>query len=769
MQLNGIERFKSNVLRLKSNKVLKMTATNFYKDFDFQLLNSPEFKEDAVREELINPILKSLGYKAYGHNKIIYSKTLEHPFVKIGSKKRQINIVPDYLFEINGKYSWVLDAKAPNENILSGDHIEQVYSYAIHPDIHADIFALCNGKEFAAFKKDEKEPLLYFQLSEIDRHWDEIQKLLSPDYFVSQQIVSESQTEYKKHTKKDFDYLERKNLPEIPVKKQAAKRHFGIHGYFTKQSWNIVQDYITHFSKAGDVVLDPFGGSGVTAIEALMANRKAIHIDINPLSVFITSSLVVPVDFNLLSDEFDKLETKYTKTVPKTDVEIQKALKKYPYPKGNILPKGSDVETVDALFSEKQLAQLAYLKHLILKIKDKNCRNSFLLAFSSTITLINQTAHAGGSGGPNAAAFAYYRYRIAKQPSSFQVFDIYKRKYNRLYKAKQEIAPLINQNTIDNAQILKGTATDLSFIATESIDYIYTDPPYGAKIPYLDLSTMWNAWLGLDVSEDDRRLEAIEGGMQEKTKDEYVDLLTKSIYEMYRVLKFDRWMSFVFAHKDPHYWHAIVDTAEKAGFEYAGTVKQANGQTSFKKRQNPFSVLAGQLIINFIKKKTPKAIQRVNLGNDIYDLVLETIEAVIAQNEGATLEQINDELIMKGMELGFLHILSKEYKDLTPILMSEYDYVTETEKFHIRKNMKFKTRIPLDMRIKYFLLSYMKRKEAQGDKPTTDDIILDIMPLLRNGITPENQTILIVLKSIADEYEDNTWRLKQAGQLSLHL
>lgn len=747
-----------------------MTAENFYKDFDFQLLNNPEFKEDAVREELINPILKGLGYKAFGHNRIVYSKTLSHPFVKIGSKKRQINIIPDYLFEINGKYTWVLDAKAPDENITSGDHIEQVYSYAIHPDIQADIFALCNGKEFAAYKKDEKEPLLFFQLSEIDQHWDEIQKLLNPDAFVAEQIVQEAKTDYKTREKKDFNYLDRKSLPEIKVKKQAAKRHFGVHGYFTKQAWNVVQEYITNYSKQGDTVLDPFGGSGVTAIEAMMTKRKAIHIDLNPLSVFMVNSLITPVDFNLLAEEFEKLENKFTKHLPQTDEEIKEALKKYPYPKGDILPKGSDVETVEDLFSDKQLAQLAYLKYLILKVKDESCRNSLMLAFSSTLTKINLTYHASSSRGinaGNAAAFAYYRYRMAKEPIELDVWPSFNGKYKKLIQAKKEIRPFINKDTIENVKLSKGTATDLSFIENESIDYIYTDPPYGAKIPYLDLSTMWNAWLDLDVSEEDRNLEAIEGGMQKKTRDEYVDLLSQSIEEMYRVLKFDRWMSFVFAHKNPHYWHAIVETAEKAGFEYAGTVKQANGQTSFKKRQNPFSVLAGQLIINFVKKKTPKAIQRVNLGNDIYDLVIETIEAVIAQNEGATLEQINDELIMKGMEFGFLDILSKEYKDLTPILMNEYDYDQENEKFHIRKNMKFKTKIPLDMRIKYFLLSYMKRKETQGENPTTDDIILDIMPLLRNGHTPENQTILIVLRTIAEEFKKNKWRLKQGGQMKL--
>lgn len=39
------------------------------------------------------------------------------------------------------------------------------------------------------------------------------------------------------------------------------------------------------------------------------------------------------------------------------------------------------------------------------------------------------------------------------------------------------------KKTISNAQIVKASATDLSFIPNESIDYIYTDPPYGKKFP----------------------------------------------------------------------------------------------------------------------------------------------------------------------------------------------------------------------------------------------------------------------------------------------
>ncbi|MCY3980154.1 MAG: type I restriction enzyme HsdR N-terminal domain-containing protein [Chloroflexi bacterium] len=152
-------------------------------DFDFQMLESGEFKEDAVREEIISPILKELGYSVGGLNRIVRSRSLSHPFVKTGSGDREIRIVPDYLLLAANKPAWVLDAKSPKQTITSGSNVEQTYFYAIHPEIRSRYFALCNGKEFAVFEKDRLGLALHFHVSEIGRYWDAIYALLSPGSF----------------------------------------------------------------------------------------------------------------------------------------------------------------------------------------------------------------------------------------------------------------------------------------------------------------------------------------------------------------------------------------------------------------------------------------------------------------------------------------------------------------------------------------------------------------------------------------------------------
>lgn len=156
--------------------------------FDFSILDDPEFKEDSVREELISPLLKELGYDVIKNPKITRSKSLTHPFVYIGSKKYEVKIIPDYLLTINDDYRWILDAKSPKENIRSGKNPEQAFSYAIHPEIRAKRYALCNGKELSVFDINRIKPLLIFDMKKINTDFESIEKLLSPLAFTNPYI-----------------------------------------------------------------------------------------------------------------------------------------------------------------------------------------------------------------------------------------------------------------------------------------------------------------------------------------------------------------------------------------------------------------------------------------------------------------------------------------------------------------------------------------------------------------------------------------------------
>ena len=145
--------------------------SGLFTDFDFALLDDPDFREDSVREELIVPLLAALGFSASPPFRIIRSRPLEHPYVYIGTVRKGVSIIPDYLLERDGKYAWILDAKAPSENIDSGKNVEQAYSYAIHKDIRVPLYALCNGRKLVVFDVSRGPAVIDVQLRDIESIW----------------------------------------------------------------------------------------------------------------------------------------------------------------------------------------------------------------------------------------------------------------------------------------------------------------------------------------------------------------------------------------------------------------------------------------------------------------------------------------------------------------------------------------------------------------------------------------------------------------------
>ncbi len=157
----------------------------FDENIDFNLLQSEDIKEDTIREEIIAPILKALGYSAFSENKIIRSKNLEHPYVQFGTTSKKVYIIPDYILQVQNKNAFIIDAKNPRENILTGINPEQAYSYAIHREVKVSKYVLCNGIDIVIFDVNELEPILKMPIKDLEENWDSLYKMLSPMAFTN--------------------------------------------------------------------------------------------------------------------------------------------------------------------------------------------------------------------------------------------------------------------------------------------------------------------------------------------------------------------------------------------------------------------------------------------------------------------------------------------------------------------------------------------------------------------------------------------------------
>jgi hypothetical protein len=110
--------------------------------------------EQAVREEIIAPVLRGLDYRHGGDNDVRYElPLLRYPRASLGRKKSTdppIRGKADYVCVAGGRVSWVLEAK-PEGIPITDDDVAQAYSYAVHGAVRAIYFCVCNGEEFRVY------------------------------------------------------------------------------------------------------------------------------------------------------------------------------------------------------------------------------------------------------------------------------------------------------------------------------------------------------------------------------------------------------------------------------------------------------------------------------------------------------------------------------------------------------------------------------------------------------------------------------------------
>ncbi len=122
---------------------------------------------------------------------------------------------------------------------------------------------------------------------------------------------------------------------------------------------------------------------------------------------------------------------------------------------------------------------------------------------------------------------------------------------------------------------------------SESCDYIFIDPPFGANLMYSELNALWEAWLRVETNSSD---EAVEDTRSGKTLLTYKGIMDKCFAEAFRILKPGRWMTVEFSNTAASVWNAIQTSFQEAGFVVANVSALDKQKGSFKAVTTPTAV-----------------------------------------------------------------------------------------------------------------------------------------------------------------------------------
>lgn len=444
---------------------------------------------------------------------------------------------------------------------------------------------------------------------------------------------------------------------------------YDAHTYHTKVPPKGIEILIDYYTRPGDVVLDPFCGSGMTGVAATEKGRKAILSDLSPAATFIAYNLNTPIDPNIYLDavhqlleeakeleqslystqcrqcgkaatmlymvwsyglicnycekEFvlwdvardekpnnreSKIKSEFDcpfckKTVKKrglrrtrrypvlvgykccssrlrestaepsdADIANLQIIEKHGIPDSlwhpvDAFPEGMNtrqpiaagVTTVDKAYTPRALWAMAFLWDKAQKWPDIAVKNKLLFTLTSLyqrVTVFSEFRFWGGSG--NTA-----NYNVPAVMNEQNLFRAFERKANTISWYFKHAAPIPRQ-----VQVSTQPASHLPQLPDQSIDYVFTDPPFGGNINYSEMNFLWESWL---KTYTDNTQEAIINKAQCKGVEEYRGLLTSAFSEIRRVLKDNGWLTIVFHNSAETVWGALQKAISEAGFEIKGT------------------------------------------------------------------------------------------------------------------------------------------------------------------------------------------------------
>lgn len=395
----------------------------------------------------------------------------------------------------------------------------------------------------------------------------------------------------------DTNLLEQRLARKIDLGPGPLDKVSGLHKYWARKPWRVLDWFIDTYSKPGDLVVDPFMGSGSTGLQANMLGRKFLGIDLNPFACFLGAQ-TLSQDFEIQRFEASFQEVESLAKIPimdlyrvnehyalwskkdpgsgfltglTADIQFGKRIRQsFLLPAVNFdrqnltIPDAAfpskffkdrfsykGVSKVSDMYSDRNLAALSLLHDAIMK-SDPDMREFLLLAFSNTLLHVShlKSEHVRPLGVNN-----YW------MPDDYIEENVWWRFADRVAKlatAKGLIEAEFRKSpeAVRDFEILNKSCTELKDIDSSTVDYILTDPPYGDAIQYSELSFIWNTWLGSTYESND---EVIVNPAQGKKNEEYLTLLDASLSEAHRILKTNAFATIAFHSRDISLWLGLAD------------------------------------------------------------------------------------------------------------------------------------------------------------------------------------------------------------------
>ena len=343
------------------------------------------------------------------------------------------------------------------------------------------------------------------------------------------------------------------------------------------------------------------------------------------------------------------------------------------------------------------------------------------------------------------------------------IFELYEGKLKDILKmSPQDLHRCINQIQ---------SATDLSNIPDESIDYIFTDPPFGHNLMYSELNFIHEGWLKVFTNNKE---EAIENSSQQKNVHSYMDLMTKSFIEYYRILKPSKWMTVEFSNTSAAIWNSIQRALTKAGFTIS-VVRGLDKKQGSYNAQTSLTAVKQDLVISCYKNSDSVVSNlKNNSESSTWDFINEHLEHLpIAQTDSNKLTTIierspkilYDRLISSCIERGltvpldassFQKELRERYQERDGMYFTEVQAYEYDEK---KKNSP--TVIPMGIIISDEANGIQWLKNQLRDNPQTYQ---EIQPEWNKASIPPRKgdkmpELLEILNENFIKMEDGKWRL----------